>query len=384
MKNILIEGWRGINHSFALVNQFQLAQLLDMPALNLRHADLPFLNPAWNRTDNNPGFAADLQARIDAIPAPGDEEFDTAYSIGWPARCSQSHCKKAITFFVTEFGVSVSDFAEGGRDIGRYTRDQNVFAVPSTWAKRKLVEFGFPAEKVHVVPHGVDPAAFAPPIPEQRTQLRTQLGVKPEEFMFLNLGAMTWNKGIDILVRAFAVIRQRHPHVKLILKDQKKLYGVGAESALQQLMSQSPEVITDDVRNAMVLVTSTMTTPLLNLLYGSADAYVSPYRAEGFNLPVIESIAAGTRVIVTAGGATDDFCNSGVAMKVESTAVDNHTLGIKPPGHHLEPRLDSVIAQMEAAVTGQGPSAESFAAGRELLLANYSWQACTRRLAELF
>jgi len=384
MKNILIEGWRGINHSLALVNQFQLLQLLGMPELKVYHRDMPFLNPSWNAVDNNPGFSDADHALINGIPEPQDEALDVAYSICWPVRLSRAQCRKAITFFVTEFGVSITDFAEGERDISLYTRNENIMVVPSTWAKAKLVEFGFPDEKVHVVPHGVDPSAFSLPRADLREFMRTQLGVGAQDFMFLNLGAMTWNKGIDVLVKAFAVIRKRHANAKLVLKDQSKLYGVGAESTFQRLMTESPELVTEDVRNSIILVTSTLTTPMMSLLYGSADAYVSPYRAEGFNLPVIEAIASGTQVIVTAGGATDDFCNPGVALKIESTPVENGVIGHAVPGFHLEPSLDSLITHMEAVISGQRIAPETFGAGREQLIEEFSWKACTTRLAALF
>jgi glycosyltransferase involved in cell wall biosynthesis len=384
MKNVLIEGWRGINHSFALVNQYQLLALARMGNLRLRHRDLPFLNPAWNPIDNDPGFSADDKALLESIPAPGDEEFDAAYSIGWPVRLSNARCRKALTFFVTEFGPSPSDFAAECRDIEPFVRGDNSMVVPSNWARMKLIEFGFPSEKVKVVPHGVDPAAYGLPLPEHREFMRRTLGVGPDDFLFLNLGAMTWNKGIDVLVKAFAAIRARHPNARLVLKDQKKLYGVGAESMLQKLMEQSPGLVTEDVRTSIILITSTLTTPQMNVLYASADAYVSPYRAEGFNLPVIEAIASGTPAIVTAGGPTDDFCLSGVALKVGSTPVANSSIGLDTPGFHLEPQLDSLIAHMEAMIARKGIASETFRVGREQLLRNFSWSACTARLAELF
>ena len=50
----------------------------------------------------------------------------------------------------------------------------------------------------------------------------------------------------------------------------------------------------------------------LRTLCDVADAYVTPYRAEGFNLPALEAIACGTPLIVTCGGATGNFCNDDV------------------------------------------------------------------------
>ena len=38
------------------------------------------------------------------------------------------------------------------------------------------------------------------------------------------------------------------------------------------------------------------------LLYQAADVFVSPYRAEGFNIPALETAACGLPVICTRGG----------------------------------------------------------------------------------
>ena len=53
-------------------------------------------------------------------------------------------------------------------------------------------------------------------------------------------------------------------------------------------------------------------------LYQAADAYVSPYRGEGFNMPVLEAAATGLVVVATLGGATDDFTNASFALGVDS------------------------------------------------------------------
>lgn len=64
MKKLLIEGWRGINQSFAMVNQYQLLELARDPTLQLSHDDLPFFSGKWNTQDNNPMFPPEMDAAI--------------------------------------------------------------------------------------------------------------------------------------------------------------------------------------------------------------------------------------------------------------------------------------------------------------------------------
>ena len=51
-------------------------------------------------------------------------------------------------------------------------------------------------------------------------------------------------------------------------------------------------------------------------LYTACDCLVLPYRGEGFGLPVPEAMACGLPVIVTAGGATDDFVRDDFAWRI--------------------------------------------------------------------
>ena len=57
MKRLLVEGWRGLNHSFAMVNQHQLLALARLGRYELHHRDMPLWNPAWNQTDNGAGLS---------------------------------------------------------------------------------------------------------------------------------------------------------------------------------------------------------------------------------------------------------------------------------------------------------------------------------------
>ena len=76
MKTLCIEGWRGVSHSIALVNQYQMLVLLNDPAWRadwqLYHRDLRFFLKHWNTRQMPAGFSAAEQAAIDAVPAPPD------------------------------------------------------------------------------------------------------------------------------------------------------------------------------------------------------------------------------------------------------------------------------------------------------------------------
>jgi hypothetical protein len=70
MKQVLLEGWRGISQSFAMVNQYHLIALSNRSDMNVYHRDLPFPNANWTAAANSPRFPPGLQMVIDNVPPP--------------------------------------------------------------------------------------------------------------------------------------------------------------------------------------------------------------------------------------------------------------------------------------------------------------------------
>jgi glycosyltransferase involved in cell wall biosynthesis len=84
------------------------------------------------------------------------------------------------------------------------------FITPSHWSKAGFLRHGFRAEDVAVVPHGVAPEVYRPMAPADRAAARKGFGLADESFVFLSVGAMTWNKGIDkLLTRAICTVSTR-------------------------------------------------------------------------------------------------------------------------------------------------------------------------------
>ncbi len=388
MKRILIEGWRGVHQSLAMVNQYQILELAKLDGIELRHRDLPFSSPNWNRPENASGFHEAKEFTIKNVPPPAEgETFDVAYRIAMPFARSTAPAKQRITFIVSEFGLRNFQFLDPELRPDRLCSDGDLVVTPSNWSKMKLVEYGIPESGIRVVPHGVCSDVFYPMLPDERIEIRGELDIAEDEFVFLNVGSLTLEKGVDLLIRAFVIVVQRHPKARLMLKDTSGLYGLTIEEFIVKYADHFGP-IPREVLDAMWQVPSSLSLSEMRRLYGSADVYVSPYRAEGFNLPVIEAIACGTPAIVTRGGATDDFCDDRTTLLVDADCVSNFDRefygNTKLPGYHLEPIVDSLIDQMESALKAPIASRPSFLEARKRFVERNSWSNHVRNLTELF
>lgn len=382
--NWLIEGWRGVNHSFALVNQHQILELLRLDGVRLFHRDLPFAFSHWNKATHDSGFSAGDQARIEALADPDAAPVDCIYRIVSPyvptAPVAGGQGPRTLSFITTETGLSASSFGAGAGDPAAFVRDRDAIVTTTGWTRDRLVEYGFPAGKVHVVPCGVDTGLFRPLDPDERRVNRCNLGIADDETVFLNIGAAIWNKGVDVLLRAFAILRGRGLRVRLILKDQRDVYGLSVETTLGMVAAEYPILLQAGTLATISIISTNMERRQLRLLHGVADGYVSPYRAEGFNLPVIEALACAVPVIVTHGGATDEFCDDRMGWRIPGRAGSLDAAG-EVPGRFIEPDLDALVAAMEAVVSGRRPA--DFDVARLEMLERFTWRRAAGRLMEL-
>src|SRR5262249_28511608 len=253
--------------------------------------------------------------------------------------------------------------------------------VPSRYVRDCYVQSGLPAERVQVVPNGIDPARFHPAVPPR--PLRTR-----KCFQFLFVGGTIYRKGIDILLEAYARAFTRRDEVCLVVKDLggSSFYrGQTAERQIAELQARpdAPEVESLD---------GPLPAEDLAGLYTACDCLVHPYRGEGFGLPIAEAMACGLPVIVTGHGAALDFCNEEGAYLVPARVVrfaakrvgDLETVDCpwlaEPDPEALQRLLRHVVAHPEEArAKGRAASAH--------VHAHFTWDQATdvveHRLAEL-
>jgi glycosyltransferase involved in cell wall biosynthesis len=236
---------------------------------------------------------------------------------------------------------------------------------------------GFEESRVLVVPHGVNQKIYMPITQLRRKQFRDALKVSDSDFILLSLGAMTRNKGIDILILAYAILKWKYPNIKLVLKDSSKLYGIKVADVLSELYKNKSKFITEDIAESIISISDNLTQSQLNGLYGASDCYISPYRAEAFNLTPLEAASSGTPILITKGGATDDYFHESLGLQIESNL---HKAGNTT---QLEPSLDSLIEQLSILIEGKASKLDnSFA--QQFIGKNFTWSVNTNKLVDMF
>jgi len=153
--------------------------------------------------------------------------------------------------------------------------------------------------KVHVIPHGIDPELFKPANRIKVDNLNNE-SVVPFTFLcnkgFRNLED---RGGIQYAIQAY-LEEFKKENVQLILKL-NPAYPADVPKLLNELgyTDKSPKI----------QVTANLV-DYKNMpgLYQQADVFLSPTRAEAFNIPCLEAMGCGLPVITSNFGGQTDYC----------------------------------------------------------------------------
>jgi glycosyltransferase involved in cell wall biosynthesis len=242
------------------------------------------------------------------------------------------------------------------------------------YVRRCYVESGIAADKIHVVPNGVNPEIFNPAaVPAALPTSRS--------FKFLFVGGTIWRKGIDVLLDAYGAAFGPGDDVCLVIKDvgaATYYRGLNIAERIRRLRSAAgtPEI---------VYVTTEFRDRDVAGLYAACDCLVHPYRGEGFGLPVAEAMACGRPVIVTEGGACDDFCPDDAAYRIPGRPTPTRIWeDTAAPTWVLEPDRDALVARLREVYEHPDEARRRGQLGSRHVLAHFTWRhAAERALARL-
>lgn len=241
--------------------------------------------------------------------------------------------------------------------------------VPSEFVKQGYLDSGLLAEKIAVVPNGVDINLYHPATPG--LQLATR-----KKFKFLFVGGGIKRKGLDLLMNAFAECFSIRDDVCLVIKEfgAGKFYeGINTVEWLERYRQNHPE------GPEFLHLTDHLSESDMPALYNACDVLVHPYRAEGFAIPVAEAMACEKPVIITNYGACLDFCDASnaylIPMQIQvfkDKKLDDY-LTVDFP-HWAEPDYEALKALM-LEVYHQPHAAQAKAKmARQTIIQKFTWE----------
>jgi glycosyltransferase involved in cell wall biosynthesis len=244
--------------------------------------------------------------------------------------------------------------------------------VPSAFVRQVLVEGGAPPGRVRVIPNGVDISLFHPDGPRAKP-------AGARGFVFLFVGGAIPRKGVDLLAKAYGRAFSSRDDVTLIVKE------IGSDTFYRHMSLVKELRRGAGRRNGphLEVLSGELDDEALAALYRAADAFVLPYRAEGFAMPVAEAMACGKPVIVTAAGPAPEFVPAELGYWVPAHRV----LVPEPPpplgalaGEFtwFEPDVDALSARLREVFENRAEAARRGAAGAGHVRRTLAWPRVCR------
>jgi glycosyltransferase involved in cell wall biosynthesis len=366
---IVCEGWRFVPQSFALVNQYKILALLDL-GMSVAVRDRPYWAD-WKPVEGI--LPAPLEVRLKSLSPPrAGMKPRAVFRVSYPYDFNEAEAP-TVVMATSEAGQVRPESVLDNRPIAEAAARSNALVhAPSRWSCEGLVASGVPRQRIAVVGHGADTALWRPADDAARAATRRRLGWH-DDFVLLNVGAMTANKGIDLLLAGFAALLQTEPRARLVLKGVDALFR--SRDLVRGLLNDLPVTLRHKVADRVIYYGNSLSVSDMVRLVQAADAYVSPYRAEGFTLPVLEAAAAGLPVICTAGGATDDFVAPDFALRIDA-ALDE-------AARVLTPSLDHLVAQLRRCAEDADWRDRARAAGPAFVAQGHTWKHAAEGLLRL-
>ncbi len=194
-------------------------------------------------------------------------------------------------------------------------KSQIIFALTEFSKNEFLKEFNLRNKKVLVTYTGVNENFFIEFAENEKSDFVKKYNL-PALFI-LYVGAIEPGKNLDKLFLAFSELAKENENIRLVLTS-----GVGWEqNELNKL------IIELEIKEKIVLLPY-ISEDELPLLYSSASmlTYLSSY--EGFGMPVLEAMAAGTPIISSRSEAINEFAAEAI-LAIDPNNINDIVNGIK-------------------------------------------------------
>ena len=165
--------------------------------------------------------------------------------------------------------------------------------------KRVAVDLGIPAEKIRVIPNGVDAALFSP---KDRRQAREALGLPLDRRIILSVGGLNEGKGHHRIVGLLPHLLRRHPDLLYVI--------VGGERPGDTCRPKIERLVMDLRLERHVRLAGERGQEEIPRWLAAADLFCLATRSEGWANALLEALACGRPVVTTRVGGNPEIISS--------------------------------------------------------------------------
>lgn len=224
--------------------------------------------------------------------------------------------------------------------------------VQSHEEERLLRENGFPLPPVVIIPPGYAPLAAA-----SATEARFSARMGIEGPFALFVGRLASNKGLDVLLAAFAQFRQREPSAKLVIVGEDGGMRPSLETQVRSLGLEPSVRFTGYLSDEGLMAAGLR----------EARVLVLPSEYEAFGLVLLEALAQGTPVIATRVGGIPEFIEDGKAGR------------LVPPGN-----VGAVVNALEELWNDDELRRRWGEYGKSTVVPRYTWERVVDQLESVY
>jgi glycosyltransferase involved in cell wall biosynthesis len=239
----------------------------------------------------------------------------------------------------------------------------DVYIAASHYVQERLRTKGYPAERIVVVPNGVDTVVFAPPRPDERAALRRKFRIPSEALVLAFAGRKQEVKGFHIFLRTVDRLRAQY----------KELYAVAAgpepEDAGREPSYVERQSLRDRLKAAGCLAEyPALAHARLAELFKISDIMLLPSLSEPQGMVMLEALASGCLTISSNTGGIRESIRHG-----ETGFLLDHPED-----------MESVTEQVRVVLERREALAAMRRAARADVLTRFDWQVVTDRLETLY
>jgi L-malate glycosyltransferase len=202
-------------------------------------------------------------------------------------------------------------------------------------------------KEVTILPFGVDIHKFS--------EKEVESLFEKDNFVLGSIKALEELYNIDVLIRSFATLYQRHPNLRLLIA------GEGSEEKALKELADKLKV------SHAIKFTGRIPFSEISNYYNMIDVLVNISEYESFGVSVVEAMACSKPVVVTNVGGLKDL-------------VNNDTLGLKVEIRNEE----QTVAAIESLILDKAKYSEIAVNSRDHVMKNYDWDKNIEQMIQLY